>query len=411
MKTARLVVVVVREVVVGPQVTTARTTPLLVLARRNSARVATTSPATMAQQVFVRVLDGRTRCLLFDDDASRDEGVSVARLARELERLEGIPSAEQIISCGSRVLRPADGRLPLDPPTCHLLLPLAGGKGGFGSNLRAAARNAATSNFDACRDLSGRRVRHVNGEQKIRDFAARAEERELEAAALRHINSAENQTKRKFSEIEAEERERYAREAADTVAGTAEATRLGLAAAERADADAAARADAARAAEKAATRRVCGYMHAGLGGISDDSEDESDEETPRTDSVARRVGKRSRGEGGKAPEVPEARVPEVRAPARTPPASEPGGDGGASGSGGGGGGGASDAAEETIDPSAFASATELERFGLDRLRDELAARGLKCGGTLAQRAERLFLLKNNEVEELDKKHLAPRGKR
>ena len=137
------------------------------LARRIVARVATTSPATMAQQVFVRVLDGRTRCLAFDDDASRDEGVSVARLARELERLEGIPTSEQIISCGSRVLRPADGRLPLDPPTCHLLLPLAGGKGGFGSNLRAAARNAATSNFDACRDLSGRRVRHVNGEQKI----------------------------------------------------------------------------------------------------------------------------------------------------------------------------------------------------------------------------------------------------
>lgn len=363
----------------------------------------------MAQQIFVRVLGGRTRCLLFDDDASRDEGVSVARLARELERLEGIPSAEQIISCGSRVLRPADGRLPLDPPTCHLLLALAGGKGGFGSNLRAAARNAATSNFDACRDLSGRRMRHVNGEQKIRDFAARAEERELEAAALRHINSRENQTKRKFSEIEAEERERYAREAADTVAGTAEATRLGLAAAARADADAAARADAARAAEKAATRRVCGYMHAALGGISDDSEDESDDETPPT--VSRDVsGKEAEAKG-------KGKAPEVRAPARTPPVSAPGsaprGDGGASGSGSGRGRerGASGAAEETIDPSAFASATELERFGLDRLRDELAARGLKCGGTLAQRAERLFLLKDKKVEELDEKHLAPGGKR
>ena len=370
----------------------------------------------MAQQIFVRVLGGRTRCLVFDDDASRDEGVSVARLARELERLEGIPSAEQIISCGSRVLRPADGRLPLDPPTCHLLLPLAGGKGGFGSNLRAAARNAATSNFDACRDLSGRRMRHVIGEQKIRDFAARAEERELEAAALRHINSRENQTKRKFSEIEAEERERYAREAADTVAGTAEATRLGLAAAARADADAAARADAARAAEKAATRRVCGYMHAGLGGISDDSEDESDEETPPTVS---RDGSR------KAEATGKGKAPEVRAPARTPPGTAPGtapvsapvsaprGDGGASGSGSGSGRGrgASGAAEETIDPRAFASASELERFGLDRLRDELAARGLKCGGTLAQRAERLFLLKDKKVEELDKKHLAPGGKR
>lgn len=35
--------------------------------------------------------------------------------------------------------------------------PLRGGKGGFGSLLRASGRVAKTTNFDACRDLSGRR--------------------------------------------------------------------------------------------------------------------------------------------------------------------------------------------------------------------------------------------------------------
>lgn len=43
--------------------------------------------------------------------------------------------------------------------TVELSLCLAGGKGGFGSNLRAAGKMKLTDNFDACRDLSGRRIR------------------------------------------------------------------------------------------------------------------------------------------------------------------------------------------------------------------------------------------------------------
>lgn len=44
--------------------------------------------------------------------------------------------------------------------------------------------------------------------------------------------------------------------------------------------------------------------------------------------------------------------------------------------------------------------------GLDRLKSELQRRGLKAGGTLAQRAERLFLLKAMPLDQLDRKHLA-----
>lgn len=52
------------------------------------------------------------------------------------------------------------------------------------------------------------------------------------------------------------------------------------------------------------------------------------------------------------------------------------------------------------------SAAELEVLGMDRLKSELQSRGLKCGGTLQERAARLFLLKTTPVEKLPKKLLA-----
>eukprot|EP00944_MAST-04C_sp_MAST-4C-sp1_P005063 g5063.t1 len=48
---------------------------------------------------------------------------------------------------------------------------LLGGKGGFGAMLRASAKRAGgkkTTNFGSCRDLSGRRLRHVNNEIALR---------------------------------------------------------------------------------------------------------------------------------------------------------------------------------------------------------------------------------------------------
>lgn len=46
-------------------------------------------------------------------------------------------------------------------------LKVHGGKGGFGSMLRAiGAQIEKTTNREACRDLSGRRMRDVNDEKK-----------------------------------------------------------------------------------------------------------------------------------------------------------------------------------------------------------------------------------------------------
>ena len=64
--------------------------------------------------------------------------------------------------------------------TLHLVLSLRGGKGGFGAMLRTAgARGVKTTNFDACRDLNGRRLKHVNAERDLREWDEKAEERKL----------------------------------------------------------------------------------------------------------------------------------------------------------------------------------------------------------------------------------------
>ena len=58
----------------------------------------------------------------------------------------------------------------------------------------------------------------------------------------------------------------------------------------------------------------------------------------------------------------------------------------------------------TVDLGQFGSAVELQALGMDALKAELTRRGMKCGGTLKQRAERLYLCKSTAFAW--KKHLA-----
>lgn len=54
---------------------------------------------------------------------------------------------------------------------------------------------------------------------------------------------------------------------------------------------------------------------------------------------------------------------------------------------------------EPISLDGYTSAQELQALGLDRLKGALMAIGVKCGGTLEQRAERLFSLKGLRIPE------------
>ena len=114
---------------------------------------------------------------------------------------------------------------------------LLGGKGGFGSLLRSiGAQIEKTTNHEAMRDLSGRRQRDVNNEQRLKNYVAGASEREREAREkkeiklekLRRLAEGENKGKHDFSDplydkarSETEEKVHEAVEAAMAAGGEA----------------------------------------------------------------------------------------------------------------------------------------------------------------------------------------------
>jgi len=58
-------------------------------------------------------------------------------------------------------------------------------------------------------------------------------------------------------------------------------------------------------------------------------------------------------------------------------------------------------AGNTLDLSPFDSYEELASLGLDRLKSSLQALNLKCGGTLMERAQRLYATKGRNIDDLD----------
>lgn len=85
----------------------------------------------------------------------------------------------------------------------HIHLRMLGGKGGFGSMLRAiGAQIEKTTNREACRDLSGRRLRDINEEKRLKTWLDKQQEREEEAAAKtsRKIEKLQAKPKHEFKD-------------------------------------------------------------------------------------------------------------------------------------------------------------------------------------------------------------------
>jgi len=143
-------------------------------------------------QLIISSVRGNT--LLFQSPDS----FLVKDLKLRLQDVEGIPSEHLRVIHASRDLNDA---LPLK--SCisdnnHILhvevrMRLAGGKGGFGSLLRGGPQGVTlrkTTNFDACRDLTGRRLRHVRNETRLADWIPKESERQYEKIALKYIRSS-----------------------------------------------------------------------------------------------------------------------------------------------------------------------------------------------------------------------------
>ena len=333
--------------------------------------------------VLVRALDGRTRCVeceLDDRDRSRD-------VARVLDALRARDAA--LVPYGARVAFSRSARARGDATVrasddliAHVTCGLLGGKGGFGTQLRASARRGTqTTNFDACRDLSGRRLRAVNGEKKIAAWEAEKAEREAEAKAEKYLKSqAGGSGAAKLRELEEKEREAYHAESAKVSESVNDAVASGF----------------KNAAAIEAAKRKKAKKGKAVVGNDDESESESDEDFDDS-ALLFPAAKKARV-------VPAAPAPRPRPRSRTsrkrplrshrrrrrrsaPPVME-------------------EKEEGPLDLTRFDSAEALEAVGLERLKAELTAQKLKCGGTLRERAARLFLLRDNTRDEIDKKHWA-----
>jgi len=66
--------------------------------------------------------------------------------------------------------------------------------------------------------------------------------------------------------------------------------------------------------------------------------------------------------------------------------------------------------EKPFDLNSYSSAEELESLGLEKLKLELQKLGLLCGGTLKDRAQRLFSIKGKDLKDVDSKLFAKKKK-
>lgn len=272
---------------------------------------------------------------------------------------------------------------------------------------------------------AGRRIRHKTAQQKLADWQAEAKERELEKVAMKHLKEAarkQRQEEREQVDIH-EVRQEQAQALNGVLSAVRDAVATGVAAGSGTGAEVARK--AAPPLPPAAKKRRIDPL-AALDEFSSDDEASDDkaeeaEEAPAAKQPAAKAaaaaGKAAGGEGSPAggsdkstsedfAAEPAAAAAAAAAtptqPQQEPQAEQPAEQQQQE---------AQPAAEHPpIDLADYESAEALEAAGLDRLKAELQRRGLKAGGTLAQRAQRLFLLKHTPIEQLDRKHLAPAAK-
>ncbi|KAJ7007829.1 replication stress response regulator SDE2-like [Populus alba x Populus x berolinensis] len=443
----------------------------------------------MPFQIFARVLDGKTKVLNFKTPSS----CTAQAIKQQIFQVTQIPIHYQRLMCRGFQLND-DSIITTPESTVYLLLRLLGGKGGFGSLLRGAATKAGqkkTNNFDACRDMSGRRLRHVNAEKRLEEWKAEEEDRRLEKMAEEFIKKKAKKGKKGVGDGEAEKYvAKYREDSAKCAAVVEEAVREVLG-----NGNGFRKRKGKGVVEGAEAKKIKIWMgkrkvdESDSEGMDEDSSDEENEKSVvlnngshsdsnkevegSSDSVTgNRDGECSGGASCsseeekeasseqslksnpcgevalneedelveaqileetaaqnasvaclKTEEISETKALEAEKKENVEPDSQcP--DASSSGNGGiieskpvipeangfsqskpesneGNGD-----MEKPLNFDEFNSASELEVLGMERLKTELQIRGLKCGGTLQERAARLFLLKSTPLEKLPKKLLA-----
>ncbi|KAG1455463.1 hypothetical protein G6F46_008126 [Rhizopus delemar] len=131
-------------------------------------------------QAIVSLLSSSSICLPIEEKTC-----TAHQLKQKIAQLTFIPVDQQVLSTVGGIALHDEQYLQVENNTLYFNLSarLLGGKGGFGSMLRAQGgrMNAQkTTNFEACRDLQGRRIRTVNEAKRMQEELEAIPEREAE---------------------------------------------------------------------------------------------------------------------------------------------------------------------------------------------------------------------------------------
>ncbi|XP_041790157.1 replication stress response regulator SDE2 [Chelmon rostratus] len=409
-------------------------------------------------EVFVSAPSFKFSGWVFPDD-------SVVRdVLNRFSQQQGVSSSEDFYVV--RNGRLSDLEDPLQHGAVYHLEPrLCGGKGGFGSMLRAlGAQIEKTTNREACRDLSGRRLRDVNHEKEMAEWLKKQAEREAEKEQrrLERLQRKLSEPKHQFTDPEYQQQcHNLSERLEDSVIKGLQVSCGSHVTAD--DASATKRPNSDQSEQPHKKKKKTAGAGAGAGAcfwtgvdelLSSDDEDEEEEEeeslstsstscgaavvTMTTQSEEAEPEQSSRtAEDQKPPETsrdqsfrpseeekpPETsrdqsvRPSEEKKPPETsrdqsvrpsedqkpPEASKPSEESSCSS-------GQQQLGRSAVDLSSVSSVDQLESLGLDTLKEELMSRGLKCGGTLTERAARLFSIKGLTPDLIDPALLAKPGK-
>ncbi|XP_034043863.1 replication stress response regulator SDE2 isoform X2 [Thalassophryne amazonica] len=340
----------------------------------------------------------RLNCVVFPQESS------VKDVLTYFVQQTGVPSDDVFVCRGNRLSHPQD---PLQHGATYQLVPrLCGGKGGFGSMLRAlGAQIEKTTNREACRDLSGRRLRDVNHEKEMAAWLEKQEEREAEKEQRRRerLQRKLAQPKHVFSDAE------YQRQCNELDERLEESVLKGLQVKRRNMEQ-----KQQSAKKKLKTSSSPGFWSGVEHLLSSEDEDEAPSTSGCGAAVAMTTEEADPGLCGA--EVPQSRsCSSTSAEHRKTPkdqkpepdqTGEPGEEKSTEVSGVDLWSCTSQQRTRLLDLDSVTSVQQLEDFGLDVLKEALMCRGLKCGGTLAERAARLFSVRGLKEEQIDCKLFA-----
>ncbi|XP_029538216.2 splicing regulator SDE2 [Oncorhynchus nerka] len=391
--------------------------------------------------------------LLHFCNASFPTGASVRDLVDIFTKEKGIPSSDLYVKNNGRLSELDD---KLQAGAVYRLEPrLCGGKGGFGSMLRAlGAQIEKTTNREACRDLSGRRLRDVNHEKEMAEWLKKQADREAEKEQrrLERLQRKLAEPKHHFTDPEYEKQcHDLSERLEDSVLKGMQASSSGLVKVDEAPK----RKKSPPNKGQGKSKKKCFWT--GVGGLDDldsseDDDDSSDSgNSPSTSASGSGVpdcpvtgatsahtsASQSRAEQTATPEAPRASSNSISGPSSPESPAEvqtqSQAEAAAFATSGSGEQKEEVPTEETfpktdnlsvaqssvnqaacedgpLDLQAVHSDKELETLGLDRLKAELIARGMKCGGTLSERAARLFSTVGLSTEDIDPALLAKPSK-